>query len=226
MSRATSHRRSRGGTRRLMLVAGVVLILCGLGVAGYVGWQYWGTNVVSHRHQTAAVKELRQAWHDGQAEARTDVGTANAIIEIPRFGASYAVPVFSGTSDAVLASGYGNYTSSAAPGAVGNYTLAAHRVTHGEPLRRMKELRVGDEVRVVTRTTTYVYTLTTAGSALTVPFSASWVLDPLPENPDGGVEPAQQAKQALLTLTTCAELFHTDERLVAFGVLTSTHGTP
>jgi len=208
-----------------MMAAGVVLILGGLAVGGYVGWQYWGTNVISHRHQTAAVKELRQAWGEGEASAKTKFGTATAIIEIPRFGASYAVPAFSGTSDTVLASGFGVYASSAAPGEVGNYTLAAHRVTHGQPLRRMKDLRVGDEIRVVTRLTTFVYTLTTSGSALTVPFTGTWVLDPLPQNPSGGVQPAQKAGQALLTLTTCAELFHTDNRLVAFGVLTSSYPT-
>ena len=33
------------------------------------------------------------------------------------------------------------------------------------------------------------------------------------------MEPEQKAGQRLITLTTCSELFHTDNRLVAFGVL-------
>lgn len=221
----SNHRRSLGLGRRLTLWVGVALILSGFSLAGYVAWQYWGTNIVSHRHQTQAVKELKQAWTSGQETVRTDFGKATAVIQIPRFGQDYAIPVFDGTGDTVLASGYGRYDESAAPGAIGNYSLAAHRVTHGEPLRRMKELRVGDEVRVVTRSTTYTYTLTTAGDALTVPMTATWVIDALPKNPSGGVEPAQKPKQALLTLTTCAELFHTDDRLIAFGVLTSTSPT-
>ena len=45
------------------------------------------------------------------------------------------------------------------------------------------------------------------------------MVDPLPTNPDGGIEPAQDPGQRLITLTTCSELFHTDNRMVAFGVL-------
>ena len=54
-----------------------------------------------------------------------------------------------------------------------------------------------------------------------MPFSAGWVLDDVPQNPDaGGVQPpSQDPGQRLITLTTCSELFHTDDRLVAFGHL-------
>jgi sortase A len=46
------------------------------------------------------------------------------------------------------------------------------------------------------------------------------VLDPLPDNPvDGGPEPEQVAGQRLITLTTCSEIFHTDNRMIAFGHL-------
>ena len=45
------------------------------------------------------------------------------------------------------------------------------------------------------------------------------VLTPLPDDPDGGLEPEQRAGQRLITLVTCSELFHTDDRLVAFGHL-------
>jgi sortase A len=47
------------------------------------------------------------------------------------------------------------------------------------------------------------------------------VVDRLPTNPDGGVEPAQRPGQRLITLTTCSELFHTDNRMIAFGHLVS-----
>ena len=53
-----------------------------------------------------------------------------------------------------------------------------------------------------------------------VTFHDGWVVNPLPDNPEpGGVEPPQGKPLKLLTLTTCAELFHTDDRLVAFAVL-------
>ena len=63
--------------------------------------------------------------------------------------------------------------------------------------------------------------LDSGGDDLTVGFDQVWVLDPLPTNPAEGVQPAQAPGQRLLTLTTCAELFHTDDRLIAFGHLKS-----
>ena len=50
-----------------------------------------------------------------------------------------------------------------------------------------------------------------------MPFTTTWVVDPLPTNPDpDGAMPPQRAGARLLTLITCSELFHTDNRLVAF----------
>ena len=39
---------------------------------------------------------------------------------------------------------------------------------------------------------------------------------------DGGVQPAQEDGQRLITLATCSELFHTDDRMIAFGHLVTT----
>jgi sortase A len=36
------------------------------------------------------------------------------------------------------------------------------------------------------------------------------------------VQPAQRPGQRLITLTTCSELFHTDNRMIAFGHLVDT----
>jgi sortase A len=208
--------------RRWQLRAGLLLIAVGLVLIGYVAWQFYGTNVVARHHRDEVLGELHRAWDDGETDARTGRGRAEEVIRIPRFGKGYEVPVLEGTSDTVLATGFGHYDGTAAPGGVGNYALAAHRVTHGQPLRDMPDLQPGDLVYVDTARTTYTYRLTTGGDDLVVPFTAGWVLDPLPTNPDGGVEPDQAAGQRLLTLTTCSELFHTDDRMVAFGVLVDT----
>ncbi|MET1060304.1 MAG: class E sortase [Nocardioides sp.] len=219
-------RSRRRWARRL----GLLLIVAGLAVLGYVGWQFWGTTWLSHKTQERIVTDVQKDW-DKKPGATGETGSANgavevpegdvtALVRIPRFGDDYVVPVLEGTDDDVLAAGYGHFAGSAEPGKVGNYALAAHRITHGEPLRGMPDLEVGDEVVVETRAATYTYALTSAGDALTVPFTSVWVVDPLPDNPEeGGVEPEQEPGQRLLTLTTCSELFHTDNRLVAFGVL-------
>jgi sortase A len=212
--------------RRWTWWLGLLLIAGGLGLLGYVAWQFWGTNWISHRTHERIVTQVEKEWQGdgrtGTSSTSVEVpeGSVTALVRIPRFGDDYVVPVLDGTSDDVLAAGYGHFEESAAAGQVGNYALAAHRVTHGEPLRQMPELQPGDEVIIETRDATYTYELTTGGDDLVVPFTAGWVVDPLPDNPDpGGVEPAQEEGQRLVTLTTCSELFHTDNRLVAFGVL-------
>jgi sortase A len=187
----------------------------------HVGWQLWGTNWVSHREQDRVTRALESQWERGGSE-RVPEGSASALVRIPRFGKSYVVPVHEGVAPDLLAKGFGHFTKSADPGQVGNYALAAHRVTHGEPLRRMPELRPGDEVIVETADARHVYRLDTDPEKLVIPFTGVWVLDPLPRNPqEGGVQPAQR-EQRLITLTTCSEIFHTDNRMIAFGHLVRT----
>ncbi len=214
--------RSRTRRQRLSLVAGLVLVLGGLGLLGWVGWEMYGTTWVSERKHAEAIDALTLEWEQGQDLARVEAGTVSAVVRIPRFGDDYRIPLLEGTSDAALASGIGHFGGSSEPGALGNFALAGHRVTHGEPLRRMPELRPGDEIVVETRERIFTYVLDTGGDDLTVPFTDVWVLDRRPVNPDpDGVSPREDVGGRLITLTTCAELFHTDDRLVAFGHLVS-----
>ena len=86
----------------------------------------------------------------------------------------------------------------------------------------MPDLRPGDRVIVETRRSVFTYVLDTGGDALAVPFTAGWVLEPAPRNPEGGDAATRPlVGQRLITLTTCSELFHTDDRYVAFGHLAS-----
>ncbi|HNI69864.1 MAG TPA: class E sortase [Marmoricola sp.] len=213
---------------RLTLWIGVGLILAGLGVLGWVGWQFYGTNWVSKRAQREAVTQLEQSWRgaddtDGLQPDQVELGQASALIRIPKFGKDYVVPVFEGVGDDILAKGYGHFTGpgSTFPGQRGNYALAAHRVTHGEPLREMPSLRPGDQVVVETVDKTYTYVLDTNPNDLNVDFTQTWVVEREPRNPiPRGVGPLA-GKHRLITLTTCSELFHTDNRMIAFGHLES-----
>ena len=207
---------------------GLAMVVAGLVMISYVGWQFWGTNYTSHRQQQQVATTLQQQWKQGGERLQpryVPQGKASALIRIPKFGKKYVVPVLEDTSEEVLAKGYGHFKGTADPGDVGNYALAAHRVTHGEPLRRMPELRPGDRVIVETVAATYTYELDTNPNALIIPFTGVWVLETVPKNPEaGGAQPAQRPGQRLLTLTTCSELFHTDNRMIAFGHLVKVDG--
>jgi sortase A len=206
--------------RRPTLVLGLLMLLVGLSLLGYLGWEYWGTTWVSHRTQHRIVQSTEQQWsqpHGGQGSVRVSQGSVSAIVRIPRFGADYAVPVLDGTSDAILAAGFGHFTTSAPAGGLGSYAIAGHRVTHGEPLRDMPDLRPGDQVIVETQRRVFTYVID--NNDLTIPMSEDWVSrTPLVDPADRGLVPDQPR---ILTLVTCASLFHTDNRSVAFGHLVS-----
>lgn len=214
-----SLRRRRSG----WLWLGCGLVVAGLVIVGYVAWQLIGTNLVSERRQAELVEQLQDQWGAspgqelGRAEAPA-LGEAGALVRVPRFGDDYVVPVLEGVGEDELSRGFGHFEGSADPGAVGNYALAAHRVTHGEPLRDMPSLRPGDTVLVETRDAVYTYEIDTDPNQLVVGMDELWVLGTQPVNPrTTGVQPG--AGRRLVTLVTCAELFHTDDRMVAFGHL-------
>jgi sortase A len=223
-----SPRRLRLPGRRTVLAVGIALLSAAVLVGGWLGWQTIGTNVVAKRAHDREVVSTVQQWDRAEAVATTTIrraplpppatGKEPAVIRIPRFGASYAVPIHPGVTDEVLTRGFGHFKISATPGGWGNYALAAHRVTHGEPLRQVLKLRPGDEVLISTRHWTYVYRLDTDPRRLTVTTDGVWVVDAHPINPNPrGVNPSEHLR--LLTLVTCAELFHTDDRTVVFGHL-------
>lgn len=217
---------SRRKRPRGALVVGGCLVLVGLVLLGWVGYQYVGTNVVASRHFDQERERLRQQWSEPATPQQevpatsatpntssTESGEAVALLRVPRFGEDYEVPLMPGTDLDVLARGVGIYEGSAAPGEVGNFAIAGHRVTHGEPFRRLLELRRGDEVIVETREAIFHYVIDLAPSELTVDEHDNWVLEPVPGKPD------QQPTEALITLTTCQDLFHSPDRSVGFGHL-------
>jgi sortase A len=207
-----------------------VLLSAGLVLLGVLAWEYVGTDVVSQRRQAQLVEEVRASWarsgvdkrHVGVPEASSDPslrpGSTSAVVRVPRFGEDYVVPVVEGTDDNALASGLGHDMSTAGAGDRGNYVLAGHRVTHGDPLGEMVSLRPGDVIEVETRDATFTYVLDTDPRGLVVDRDAAWVLASHPVNPDAtGPQPSREPR--LITLVTCAELFRTSTRMVVFGHL-------
>ncbi|UFR04268.1 class E sortase [Streptomyces sp. Go40/10] len=143
---------------------------------------------------------------------------AYAVLTIPRL--RLRVPVAEGVSRAeVLNKGYvGHYRDTQQPGRAGNFALAGHRNTHGEPFRRLPLLRRGDAVEVETRSATYTYDVdqvlprTSAGD--------SGVLRPVPRSlvrPRYGYDDPGY----YLTLTTCTPEFTSRYRLVVWAKLVS-----
>jgi sortase A len=222
---------------RLVLSAiGVAMVLIGGSMLAYVAWEYYGTDIVARHRQADIRADLEARWRYptvadvvGPDAAGASLGSAVALIRIPAFGSGYEVPMIEGVRDSDLADGIGHFPG-AGPGQIGNFALAAHRVTHGEPFRHLPDLKRSDEIIVETADAIYRYVLDTNPSDLVVPFTDGWVLDAVPTPPEGESPPPGMldfggtaiADRAIITLTTCSELFHTDDRMVAFGHLVST----
>jgi sortase A len=178
--------------------------------------------VLARHHQREAISALLRSWDTNAPSVTRDGIAVDGIVRIPRFGPTYAVPIAEGTGSRSLEIGVGHVPGSARPGAVGNLVLAGHRVTHGEPFHSLPSLELGDEVIIETLTSGYVYRVVSGASAsLRVPDTSTWVLASAPSDPARpGVAPAGRR---LITLITCAELFHTSDRLVVFGELVRTY---
>ncbi|QGF25157.1 class E sortase [Raineyella fluvialis] len=208
------------------LVVGIVLIVVGLVVLGWFGYQYIGTTIVSQQGYSHTTTQLEQSWSGGGAASTTGSGDVRAdgsvvripgaalgIMRVPAFGESWAVPVLDGTDQTTLAKGLGWYENTNGPGQVGNFAVAGHVVTHGQPFRRLQELKPGATIEVETREAVYTYVM---DSSATVKDTDTWVLDPVPGHP------GEKATDKLITLTTCADLFRSPDRYIVFGHLVST----
>ncbi|MFF3245030.1 class E sortase [Streptomyces sp. NPDC002870] len=143
---------------------------------------------------------------------------AYAVLRIPRLGV--VAPVAQGIAKkGVLDKGYiGHYPQTAQPGEAGNFAVAGHRNTHGEPFRYINRLRGGDEINVETRDGVYVYVVD-QGVSQTSPRDTA-VIARVPRSivkPDAGYsEPGYY-----LTLTTCTPEYSSKYRLVVWGKLKS-----
>ncbi|MEU5613004.1 class E sortase [Streptomyces sparsogenes] len=139
-----------------------------------------------------------------------------AVLRIPRIGLT--APVAEGISRAgVLNKGYvGHYPKTAQPGQAGNFALAGHRNTHGEPFRHLDEVRPGDTVRVEVADARYTYVVERT-LARTSPSDGTVVASV----PHSSRHPRYRYTEPgyYITLTTCTPEYTSRYRLVVWGRL-------
>ncbi|MEV0252789.1 class E sortase [Streptomyces sp. NPDC050732] len=143
---------------------------------------------------------------------------AYAVLRIPRIGVR--VPVGEGVSKrGVLDKGYvGHYPRAAQPGQAGNFALAGHRNTHGEPFRYINRLRRGDEIEV--RTADALYTYVVDKTLARTSARDSGVIQRVPRSDVRGGYGYRGAGY-YITLTTCTPEYTSKYRLVVWGKLRS-----
>jgi sortase A len=95
---------------------------------------------------------------------------------------------------------------------VGNFAVAGHRATKGEPFRKLDRMRRGDAIVVETRTTWLTYVVD--DTRIVTP-QDTWVVNPVPGKRN--VKPTKR----LLTLTTCHPRWASTHRMIVFAHLES-----
>ena len=196
--------------RRAVGVVGELLITAGVVVMLFVVYQLVWTNYQADRAAQEKVDQLERTWERNSQEGPEyelplKNGQPFAILRIPRLGDNYQVPIVEGVTLDDLAEGVGHYPETALPGEVGNFSVAGHRATNGEPFAYLDQLQNDDAVVVETGTKWYTYRIT--DEYIVQPTQVDVIL-PVPN------EPGEEPTERLMTLTTCNPRWASYERLI------------
>ena len=167
---------------------------------------------MGHRESSSAVPAGRPA---GTAQAvRVQTGKPFAMLRIPALGRNWKFAIVEGATLTQLSTGPGHVTGTQLPGQLGNFAVAAHDITAGNPFLHLKSLRPGDAIYVTTQYETYKYVVT---GEKVVRYTEVSVLAPVPGRPGA------TAGKAYVSLITCTPvtLAFTPLRVVVSGVLVS-----
>ncbi|MDQ1047043.1 class E sortase [Streptomyces sp. V4I2] len=219
LSRVEARRQARARKPGAAVVAsraiGEVFITTGVLMLLFVTYQLWWTNVRAHAQADREASSLQDDWANGKRNPGTfSPGQGFALLHIPKL--DVVVPIAEGVSNKkVLDRGMvGHYAEdplkTAMPEAkTGNFGLAGHRNTHGEPFRYINKLQPGDAIVVETQDEYFVYKMAQM-LPVTSPSNTS-VLDPVP--PGSGFTTTGR----YITLTTCTPEFTSKYRLIVWG---------
>ncbi|QNE76261.1 class E sortase [Streptomyces finlayi] len=141
-------------------------------------------------------------------------GKPFAMMYIPRFGKGWEWPVLENTAVRTLQKGLGHYAGTARLGETGNFAVAGHRRTYGDPFKDFPRLRPGDAVVLTDGTTWFTYRIGKRPYR-TVPGDTA-VIDPVPRK-SGFDGPGRY-----LTLTTCEPEWGSSHRLIVWAHLDAT----
>ncbi|KUJ67953.1 hypothetical protein ACZ90_23855 [Streptomyces albus subsp. albus] len=194
----------------LFITIGVLMLL-------FVTYQLWWSNIWAHRIAKEEARKLQQQWAEHSGERGQDTfspGKGFAIMYIPKLDVK--APIAEGVSkhkvlDRGMVGHYGNGSlKTAMPwDKKGNFALAGHRNTHGEPFRYINQLKPGDKIVVETQRAYFTYEMTRMLPQ--TPPSNTSVIGPVPPG-SGFTGPGRY-----ITLTTCTPEFTSTYRMIVWG---------
>ncbi|MEV0370293.1 class E sortase [Streptomyces sp. NPDC050636] len=220
LSRLEARRAERAAKDSPSLIAsravGEAFITLGVLMLLFVTYQLWWTNVLAQEEAGGAANTLQHEWDKGGEEKKNlAAGERFAIMYIPKLDVK--APVAEGIDKhAVLDLGMvGHYDKSSGNKTAmpwdkkGNFAVAGHRNTHGEPFRYVNRLIKGDKIIVETQRSYYTYEMESI-LPQTSP-SNTGVIGPVPPG-SGFTGPGRY-----ITLTTCTPEFTSTYRMIVWG---------
>ncbi|ARF73737.1 class E sortase [Kitasatospora albolonga] len=219
LSRVEARRAAKAAKDSPAVVAsravGEIFISLGVLMLLFVTYQLWWTNVRAEQIAGKETNKIQEEWAKGAGKPGVFApGQGFAIMHIPKL--DVVVPIAEGINkEKVLDRGLlGHYGEGKLKTAMpedkqGNFAVAGHRNTHGEPFRYINKLSPGDPIVVETREAYYTYEMT-AILPQTSPSNIS-VIEPIPVG-SGFTKPGRY-----ITLTTCTPEFTSTYRLIVWG---------
>ncbi|MEU8679802.1 class E sortase [Streptomyces sp. NPDC048611] len=220
MSRLEARQAARAAKDSPSLIAsralGEVFITLGVLMLLFVTYQLWWTNVMAEQEAGGATSNLQHEWGKGGGEKKNLAdGERFGIMYIPKLDVK--APIAEGIDKhKVLDHGMiGHYDKNSGIKTAmpwdkkGNFAVAAHRNTHGEPFRYVNRLTKGDKIIVETKSSYYTYEMESI-LPQTSPSNTS-VIGPVPPG-SGFTRPGRY-----LTLTTCTPEFTSTFRMIVWG---------
>ncbi|GAA3042088.1 class E sortase [Streptomyces glomeratus] len=202
----------------LCITVGALIVL-------FVVYVLFWTGVRADRAMNDQIDQLQRQW--SKATAATTAapggpasqgrpgpyvpGRPFAVMYIPRLGFTWNKPVLEDTAVDTLKKGLGHYPGTARLGQEGNFAVAGHRRTYGDPFKDFPRLRPGDAVVLTDGSTWFTYRID-KGPYKTVPTDVE-VIDPVPRKSGYG-RPGRY-----LTLTTCDPEWGHSHRLIVWAHL-------
>ena len=206
--------------RTLIRSFGEVCLTLGGILLLFIAYLIWGTAWAASSAQQSFASQLNRQWAQAgspgnQFDAQPDAihlvtGQPFAFIRIPAFGKNWRFTIIQGTALAQLNVSPGHVPGTQLPGQLGNFAVAGHRVTAGNPFWAEPSLTSGDLIYIQTEANNYTYRVT--GKRWVAPTDMS-VLDPVPGHPH------ERPTQRLITLITCDPAWTGTHRVIVTGVL-------
>ena len=191
-------------------IIGILLIIIGVVIIGDVAYK----KIITLNKQKEIVKLFENGFSEGTSTGESTESSESvnldvvngykpiAMVEIPSINLSQAL--VEGISDDVLKYFLGHFPDSAAPGQVGNFAIAGHRVSHyTEAFINLYKVSAGDKIIVKTHDKKYTYVI-----------EENYIV-----NPDQ-IEVLDATENATITLITCT--VGAKQRVIVKGTLQST----